>query len=154
MAQSNRSLALHRMVQGELRDSGATEAGFQIWLRLHLRWCGFFIACNCLIYKVIAMKINCWEFKKCGRGENGPQVDDLGVCPASTEERLDGVHGGQNAGRACWVVAGSFCEGEIQGIYANKIENCRNCDFFLKVDQEEGFDIVLPMHLLEKINDK
>jgi hypothetical protein len=97
------------------------------------------------------MKINCWEFKDCGREPNGLKAGDLGVCPASTEERLDGIHGGRNAGRSCWVVAGSFCNGKIQGTYAAKIENCRDCDFFLKVDEDEGMDIVLPINLLGKI---
>ena len=43
-------------------------------------------------------KINCWEFKKCCREQNGSQIDELGVCPVFEEKRLDGVHGGKNAG--------------------------------------------------------
>lgn len=50
-------------------------------------------------------KINCWEFKKCGRESGGAHAYDFGVCPAATEKRLNGTHGGKNAGRACWVVA-------------------------------------------------
>jgi len=42
-------------------------------------------------------KPNCWEFKQCGREPGGLLSDELGVCPASTETRLDGVHGGKNA---------------------------------------------------------
>ena len=98
-------------------------------------------------------KVNCWEFKKCGREPGGSKSGELGLCPASVEKRLDGIHGGTNAGRACWVVAGSFCEGEVQGIYANKIESCRKCDFFLKVDEEEGYEIVLPVYMLGRIKD-
>ncbi len=52
-------------------------------------------------------KLNCWEFKKCGRQPQGPHVKDQGLCPASLEEGLDGVHDGVNAGRACWVITGS-----------------------------------------------
>ena len=60
-------------------------------------------------------KINCWEYKKCGREAGGAHVHDLGVCPVTEEKRLDGAHEGVNAGRACWVVAGSLCKGEVQG---------------------------------------
>jgi len=38
-------------------------------------------------------KLNCWEFKQCGREAGGAHVDEFGVCPATKEQRLDGVHG-------------------------------------------------------------
>lgn len=82
-------------------------------------------------------KLNCWEFKKCGRQPGGPKVAELGVCPAAAEQALDGAHGGKNAGRACWVVAGSLCGGKIQGTYAKKLLNCWRCEFMNKVKQEE-----------------
>ena len=82
-------------------------------------------------------KLNCWEFKKCGRQPGGHRVSELGVCPAATEKLLDGSHGGRNAGRACWVVAGSLCGGKIQGTYAQKLHNCWRCDFMARVKQEE-----------------
>ena len=69
-------------------------------------------------------KLNCWEFKGCGREPNGSKVEDLGVCPSSTENRLDGVHGGMNGGRACWVVGGTMCGGEFQGTFAHKYKDC------------------------------
>lgn len=50
------------------------------------------------------MKKNCWEFKNCGREFGGIKARELGVCPASTDERLNGIHNGENAGRSCWVV--------------------------------------------------
>jgi hypothetical protein len=77
-------------------------------------------------------KINCWEFKKCGREPNGSKVADLGICPSSTETILDGIHGGKNSGRACWVVGGTLCEGKIQGTFAKKFNNCLECNFFKK----------------------
>ena len=86
------------------------------------------------------MKTNCWEFKKCGREPGGGKVAELGICPASTETRLNGAHGGQNAGRACWVVAGSMCGGKIQGTFAEKYQNCKICDFYMKVYSEEHGD--------------
>jgi len=84
------------------------------------------------------LKLNCWEFKRCGRQPHGPKAKELGVCPAATQGGLDGVHSGTNAGRACWVVAGTFCGGEVQGTYANKSTNCRQCDFYKLVEKEEG----------------
>jgi len=83
------------------------------------------------------MKQNCWEFKKCGREPGGVKAKELGVCPSTIEPDLDGIHGGRNAGRACWVVAGSLCGGKIQGTYAEKLANCWKCDFMNAVKQEE-----------------
>ncbi|MDH4164450.1 MAG: hypothetical protein OEW15_17440 [Nitrospirota bacterium] len=39
----------------------------------------------------------------------------MGLCPAAAEEALDGVHDGTNAGRSCWVVAGTLCKDSVQG---------------------------------------
>jgi hypothetical protein len=89
------------------------------------------------IIPTAALKQNCWEFKKCGRQPGGHRVAELGVCPAATEQLLDGSHGGRNAGRACWVVAGSLCGGKIQGTYAAKLLNCWRCEFMNRVKQEE-----------------
>ncbi len=83
------------------------------------------------------MRMNCWEYKKCGRQLGGGHVSDLGVCPASFESKLNGVHGGTNAGRACWVVAGTLCQGSVQGTYAHKYSNCNACDFYRDVRQKE-----------------
>lgn len=88
-------------------------------------------------------KLNCWEFKKCGRQPHGNNVDVLGLCPASVEERLDGMHDGVNAGRSCWVVAGTLCGGEEQGTFAKKYDDCTQCDFFKKVHKEEYPNIEL-----------
>ncbi len=96
-------------------------------------------------------KINCWEFKKCGREPNGSKVDELGICPSSTEEILDGVHGGKNSGRACWVVGGTLCEGKIQGTFAKKFNNCLECNFFKTVKEEEGPNLVMAIVLLNKL---
>lgn len=88
-------------------------------------------------------KLNCWEVKRCGR-EPGGSRNDLGICPASIEERLHGIHGGVNAGRACWVVAGTLCNGKIQGTFAVKYEKCELCDFFQLVCEEEAAEYVAP----------
>jgi len=85
----------------------------------------------------VKVKLNCWEHKKCGRQPGGHKVQELGVCPAATNTELHGAHGGTNAGRACWVVAGSLCGGKIQGTYAKKLLNCWRCDFMNSVKREE-----------------
>jgi len=58
----------------------------------------------------------CWEFKKCGRERDRS-------CPAVLED----------AGRRCWLVAGTLCGGKVQGDYAAKIGNCKQCDFYVKL---------------------
>ena len=84
-----------------------------------------------------AARKNCWEHKNCGRYPGGPRAQELGVCPVTVHEALHGAHGGSNAGRACWVIAGSLCGGKIQGTYAQKLTNCWRCDFFNVVKKEE-----------------
>ncbi len=54
-------------------------------------------------------KLNCWEMKNCGREPGGAHANNLGICSATVETRLDGIHDGRNAGRSCWVVAGTPC---------------------------------------------
>lgn len=86
---------------------------------------------------VTPIKLNCWEFKKCGRQPGGHKAAELGICPVTTYQGLNGAHGGKNAGRACWVVAGSLCGGKIQGTFAQKLHNCWRCDFMNTVKKDE-----------------
>lgn len=87
-------------------------------------------------------KPNCWEFKKCGREPGGAKAKELGVCPAAVDTKHDGLHGGKNAGRACWFIAGTLCAGEVQGTFAKKYRDCAVCDFYNKVKDEEGIEFV------------
>ena len=96
-------------------------------------------------------KKNCWEVKKCGREPGGAKVKELGICPASTEKRTDGINEGKNAGRACWALAGTFCGGKVQGSFAAKMSNCMACDFYKEVQKEEGSNLVGPKKILEKL---
>ena len=90
---------------------------------------------------------------KCGRGPKGPKAKKLGVCPAASERILDRVHGGINSGRACWVVAGTFCGGTAQGSFARKQVACKRCDFYNKVHYEEGEAIERNNTLLNRLKD-
>ncbi len=87
------------------------------------------------------MKQNCRESKKYGRKPGGKKAAELGICPSTVASDLDGTHGGKNAGRACWVVAGSLCGGKIQGTYAQKLNNCWRCDFMKSVKREEDPEV-------------
>jgi len=84
-------------------------------------------------------KKNCWELKKCGKEMNGGRKTEDNVCPASAETKLNGVHGGINAGRACWIVNGTLCKGKHpQGVFEKKYVECLcSCNFLQKVKSEE-----------------
>ncbi len=97
------------------------------------------------------MKLNCWEFMKCGREAGGRNISSRGVCPATTDSRLNGVHGGRNSGRTCWMIAGTLCGGQIQGTFGAKYKNCEQCDFYKAVRQEEGMRYQLSVMLLDRL---
>jgi two-component system NtrC family sensor kinase len=63
----------------------------------------------------------CWEYMKCGRDKDASLK-----CPAYP-----------NFGRICWAVAGTFCEGKVQGTFAQKYEDCQKCEFFGKIKKRE-----------------
>jgi hypothetical protein len=98
-------------------------------------------------------KLNCWEFKNCGRQLGGEKALELGLCPAIVELSLDGVHDGEFGGRACWVLAGTVCKGTIQGNFAEKHEECAKCDFYEYVKQQEKADFLSIATLLKIIAD-
>ena len=83
-------------------------------------------------------KQNCWEAKKCGREPGGAKAAELGVCLAASDDKLNGVHEGTNGGRACWVMTGTLCGGQVQGTYAQKLSNCLDCEFYQQVRTEQG----------------
>ncbi len=83
-------------------------------------------------------KMDCWEFKACGREPGGSKVAEFGVCPAAVDESSEGLNGGSMGGRICWAVTGTFCGGKVQGSFAAKELSCMNCDFYKKVQAEEG----------------
>jgi hypothetical protein len=82
-------------------------------------------------------RINCWEFNKCGRQPGGENIDEFGVCPTTTDTSENGTNGGKNGGRFCWKIAGTFCNGKIQGSSALKLMSCVECDFLKIVKKEE-----------------
>lgn len=81
-------------------------------------------------------KVNCWEYMKCGREPGGKNVSNDGLCPATTAFSADGFNSGKNGGRLCWAIAGSLCS-VTQGKFARAIPSCLECDFYMKVVNEE-----------------
>lgn len=90
-------------------------------------------------------KTNCWELKKCGREAGGSKTSELGVCPAATDTSAHGTNNGENGGRICWAIAGTFCGGKVQGDFAQKSVSCMTCEVFKQVKQEEGPSFVMMM---------
>lgn len=62
-------------------------------------------------------EVTCWEFNKCGvknaEGAAGMR------CPAYPDY-----------GRICWGVAGTFCGKKVSGAIAQKLGDCRKCEFY------------------------
>ncbi len=83
-------------------------------------------------------KQNCWEYMKCGREPGGEKVAKLGKCPVAVDPTFNEFNQGTNAGRICWLVAGTFCQGKAQGTFAEKQSSCRHCEFYKQVHAEEG----------------
>ncbi len=83
-------------------------------------------------------KINCWELNKCGREPGGVMAARQGVCPAAIEERLCGVNGGVNGGRACWMVDDTLFGSLGAGYWESKLRICGQCEFLARVRREEG----------------
>ena len=94
---------------------------------------------------------NCWEYNKCGKGPNGFNGGKTDICPAASETRLNGVHGGTNGGRACWVVAGTLCQGKVQGVFVQKYTTCQDCDFYKKVQRESFTHFQVSVSLLQRL---
>jgi len=74
----------------------------------------------------------------CGREQGGKNAAEYGVCPAAADRSFDGINSGKCGGRICWAVAGTFCDGCVQGSFIDKRSSCLNCDFYQMVQEEEG----------------
>ena len=97
------------------------------------------------------VKLNCWEFMKCGRQPGGEKVDELGVCPASIESRTDGMNSGKMGGRSCWAITGTYCDGKVQGEFASKMVGCLECKFYRIVVHEEGVNYQSAKEILDRL---
>jgi len=79
-------------------------------------------------------RLNCWEFRNCGQGPDNPES----ICPVPKAVEKNGINGGFNAGRYCWVFPGTRCAEGIQSSFERKPIECLTCEFFRLVEVEEG----------------
>jgi hypothetical protein len=95
-------------------------------------------------------KKNCWEFKNCGKHKSGVSGDSS-PCQVPKMSMYDGVNGGKNGGRVCWIIADSACDGNVQVTFHHKLETCAVCDFYKTVKEEEGGNPSIPLDVLRSI---
>ncbi len=61
-------------------------------------------------------------------------MEEAGICPAAHPDLPPGPNHGKGAGRICWTVEGTLCEGTMR----EKFTRCLHCPFFQAVEEEEG----------------
>jgi hypothetical protein len=93
-------------------------------------------------------KKNCWEVLRCGKQPGGSKVGQEGPCPAAVEQRTDGINDGRNAGRVCWLVKRTLCHNQVQDGYADKLNICMRCEFYLMVKSEELHNLASPQKVI------
>jgi hypothetical protein len=83
-------------------------------------------------------KLNCWEYKNCGREKGGLMTPILGECPVPSFMKYDGLNGGLGAGRSCWMVPHSLCAS--RNASGTGSHRCYTCEFYKRVvfEQEEN----------------
>ena len=83
-------------------------------------------------------KLNCWEFKNCGREKGGLLTEALGECPVPRAMKFDGHNDGKGAGRACWMVRDSACR--LSNSQHSPSDPCCDCEFYKRVVFEQEGD--------------
>ncbi len=64
----------------------------------------------------LGKNLNCWEVMNCGKTD----------CPAYEKNQIP-----------CWYRAGTLCQATLEGKYAQKIGDCRECKYFQKRSGDE-----------------
>ena len=83
------------------------------------------------------MKQNCWEYRRCGREPGGSRASEQGVCPVFTKVSLTGVNDGLYGGRTCFLIEGTYCDGEHPCHLTDKMSVCSKCEFHSQLVFEE-----------------
>jgi hypothetical protein len=96
-------------------------------------------------------KLNCWEFQECRREKSDGNGKKGRKCLVPDMVMYDGVHGGKNAGRVCWLVPDTSCHGDRQITFSHKLTSCVDCAFYKMVQDEEGSELEMPMKILEDL---
>lgn len=81
-------------------------------------------------------KLNCWEYKNCGREKGGLMAPILGECPVSTYMKFDGLNEGVGAGRSCWM-APHAPDAENGHSLCCGAKKCYCCEFYKRVVFEQ-----------------
>lgn len=89
--------------------------------------------------KDTSRKLNCWQFKNCGREPGGVMAEVLGECSVASEMKFDGLNEGVGAGRSCWMVRSSVCKRAAN--QSAPIDPCHTCDFYKRVVFEQEEDL-------------
>ena len=84
-----------------------------------------------------ANRLNCCNFKRCGREPGGRNISIFGVCSAPVAIGFDGMNNGRNGGRSCWIIRESACEQVMRKCCVQEIRECRQCDFYCFVNESE-----------------
>ncbi|MEJ2697941.1 MAG: hypothetical protein P8013_15010 [Candidatus Sulfobium sp.] len=95
------------------------------------------------------MKQNCWEFNGCGKQRKG-RKDSIFNCPVPGMTTANGINGGKNAGRVCWLIANTLCKGENATTFEDMIKTCTECEFYKLVMEEEGKELILSIDMLRE----
>jgi hypothetical protein len=83
----------------------------------------------------VSRKLNCWEYKNCGREKGGLMVGILGECPVVSAMHLDGCNSGRAGGRVCWTIKG--CNNRLARAGIGTVNGCHKCEFYRRVLHEE-----------------
>ncbi len=60
--------------------------------------------------------------------KNGASCWELRNCPEEWKENCSARE--FNAGRFCWFISGTYCQGEYQDNWEEKLKLCRQCEVF------------------------
>jgi hypothetical protein len=75
---------------------------------------------------------------QCGREPGGKYKNKYETCPVSTKAVANGLNGGENGGRICWIIAESGCKCKVKCSVRNVRHSCFQCEFRYKIMAEEG----------------
>ena len=82
-------------------------------------------------------RMNCWEFKQCGREPGGRNVEKYGRCSVPVSVEHNGMNNGKNGGRSCWILREAACEKIMRACRVDEIKECRQCRFHIHVKKSE-----------------
>ena len=83
-------------------------------------------------------KINCWEYKQCGRGPKQNNIYQPATCHVAEHKVSNDMNSGVNGGRLCWLILEARFRGEVKQFNRDLTYPCFSCDFRYKVMKEEG----------------